>query len=212
MAEFILQRRRWLNGSFFAAVYAIAHFYEVGRSSHSFMRKFMLAFEFFFQTINMLFSWFAIGNFFLVFHILTQYLGSKDLLGTAGKVLGVVFEWIYLATLVSCFILSLGNRPQGSNKWYMTMVYCWVIVMIYLTFAAIFVTVKSIQEDVAKDGFTFSDLFTNSQFFTIIVSLASTYVMWFVASLVFFDPWHMVTCVCFPLYSISDFVLTTDPG
>ncbi|KKA19477.1 Chitin synthase A, partial [Rasamsonia emersonii CBS 393.64] len=29
MAEFILQRRRWLNGSFFAAVYAITHFYQI---------------------------------------------------------------------------------------------------------------------------------------------------------------------------------------
>ncbi|GAM43193.1 chitin synthase [Talaromyces pinophilus] len=194
MAEFILQRRRWLNGSFFAAVYAIAHFYQIGRSSHSFMRKFMLGFEFIFQTINMLFAWFAIGNFFLVFHILTQYLGSTDLLGTPGAILGVVFEWIYLSTLVACFILSLGNRPQGSNKFYMTMVYFWVVVMIYLTFAAIFVTVKSIQQQTKENGFTFSDLFTNEHFFTIIVSLASTYVMWFVASLVFFDPWHMFTC------------------
>lgn len=89
MAEFILQRRRWLNGSFFAAVYAIAHFYQIGRSSHSFMRQFMLGFEFIFQTINMLFAWFAIGNFFLVFHILTQYLGSADLLGTLEQFLAL---------------------------------------------------------------------------------------------------------------------------
>lgn len=60
MAEFILQRRRWLNGSFFAAVYAIAHFYQIGRSDHSFIRKFMLFIEFVYQTINMLFAWFGI--------------------------------------------------------------------------------------------------------------------------------------------------------
>jgi chitin synthase len=60
MAEFILQRRRWLNGSFFAAVYALAHFYQIGRSDHSFMRRFMMFFEFIYQTFNMLFAWFAI--------------------------------------------------------------------------------------------------------------------------------------------------------
>ncbi|PWY96550.1 hypothetical protein BO94DRAFT_481434 [Aspergillus sclerotioniger CBS 115572] len=193
MAEFILQRRRWLNGSFFAAVYAIAHFYQIWRSDHSFMRKFMLFIEFIYQTINMLFAWFGIGNFFLVFHILTAYLGDDSLLGTVGKVLGVVFEWLYLATLVTCFVLALGNRPGGSNKFYMTMVYFWIGIMIYLAFAAVFVTVKSIQSQVEKNGFTFTDLFTNYQFFSIIVSLGSTYVMWFLASFLFLDPWHMFT-------------------
>ncbi|PYH69889.1 chitin synthase class I [Aspergillus vadensis CBS 113365] len=195
MAEFILQRRRWLNGSFFAAVYAIAHFWQIWRSDHSFMRKFMLFIEFIYQTINMLFAWFGItqGNFFLVFHILTEYLGDDDLLGTVGKVLGVVFEWLYLATLVTCFVLALGNRPGGSNKFYMTMVYFWIGIMIYLAFAAVFVTVKSIQSQVQESGFTFSDLFTNYQFFSIIVSLGSTYVMWFLASFIFMDPWHMFT-------------------
>lgn len=60
MAEFIMQRRRWLNGSFFAAVYALAHFYQINRTDHSFMRKLMFMVEFTYQTINMLFAWFAI--------------------------------------------------------------------------------------------------------------------------------------------------------
>ncbi|KAJ5886752.1 chitin synthase I [Penicillium subrubescens] len=193
MAEFILQRRRWLNGSFFAAVYAITHFYQIFRSDHSFLRKFMLMIEFIYQTIAMIFAWFGIGNFFLVFHILTSYLGSDELLGTAGKILGIVFEWLYLATLVTCFVLALGNRPGGSNKFYMTMVYFWIFIMLYLSFAAVFVTVKSIQTEVASNSFSVSELFTNKTFFSIIVSLGSTYVMWFVASFIFMDPWHMFT-------------------
>ena len=195
MPEFILQRRRWLNGSFFAAVYSIVHFYEINRSSHTFIRKIMLFIEFVYQTINMLFAWFQIGNFFLVFHILTNSLGSKDLLSTAGRILGVVFEWLYLATLLTCFVLALGNRPQGSNKFYMSMVYFWCAIMVYLMFASIFITVKSIQAETKTDGFQFSDIFKNQLFFTLIVSLASTYILWVVVSLLFFDPWHIVTCV-----------------
>lgn len=129
---------------------------------------------------------------------MTTYLGDKELLGTAGKVLAVVFEWLYLVNLVTCFVLALGNRPGGSNKFYMTMVYFWIGIMIYLAFAAVFVTVKSIQQEVKDHDFTFSELFTNQQFFTIIVSLGSTYVMWFIASFIFLDPWHMFTCVSFP--------------
>ena len=65
MAEFILQRRRWLNGSFFAAVYALAHFYQINRSDHSLSRRFMFLIEFTYQSINMLFAWFAIVSILL---------------------------------------------------------------------------------------------------------------------------------------------------
>ncbi|KAI9735801.1 MAG: Chitin synthase, class 1 [Cirrosporium novae-zelandiae] len=194
MAEFILQRRRWLNGSFFAAVYAIAHFYQIFRSDHTVMRKFALMVEFTYQTINMLFAWFAIGNFFLVFRILTTTLGDSDLLGTAGKILGVIFEWFYLGVLLTCFVLALGNRPQGSNKFYMSMVYFWVCIMLYLMFASIYITVISIKNEVADNSFSVSDLFQNTIFFNLIVSLASTYILWFVSSFLFLEPWHMFTC------------------
>lgn len=60
MADFIMQRRRWLNGSFFAAVYAIAKSFQIFRSDHSFLRKMMFLIEFFYQTIHMIFAWFAL--------------------------------------------------------------------------------------------------------------------------------------------------------
>ncbi|OQN97121.1 Chitin synthase C [Cryoendolithus antarcticus] len=194
MADFILQRRRWLNGSFFAAVYALAHFYEIGRSHHSAIRKFMFLIEFAYQAFNMLFAWFAIGNFFLVFKILTTSLSQPILLGTAGLILGVLFEWVYLAVLMTCFVLALGNRPQGNNRYYLTQVYFWAIIMCYLLFASVFITVRSVQEQVKEGGFSFALLFTNKIFFTLIISMASTWVLYFVASFLFFDPWHMFTC------------------
>lgn len=201
MAEFILQRRRWLNGSFFAAVYAIAHFYQISRSEHSFLRKMFLCIEFIYQTINMLFAWFALANFFLVFHILTFSLSETDLLGSAGGVLAIIFEWFYLGVLLSCIVLSLGNTPKGSNRLYLSMVIFWAVIMAYLMFASIFITVKSIQTQVATSGFTFADLFTNALFRTLIISMLATYVLWIVASIIFLDPWHMVTSVNAPLKS-----------
>lgn len=194
IAEFVLQRRRWLNGSFFAAVYAITHVYQLWRSDHSAIRKFMFLIEFVYQTINMLFAWFAIGNFFLVFRLLTASLGTPGPLGRAGTILGVVFEFVYLGTLLYCFILSLGNRPQGSKKSYLMMVIFWSILMVWLTFASIYLTVRAIQNEVGQPDFGISTVFTNSTFFGLIVSLASTYLLWFIASFLFFDPWHMFTC------------------
>ena len=129
VTELVLQRRRWLNGSFFAAIYAIAHFHEFFRSDHSMRRKLAFFVEFVFQTVNMIFAWFAIGNFFLVFKILTTSLGNKDLLGKTGEILGVVFTWLYGVCLITCFVLSMGNRPAGSGKLYSAMVWFWACIM-----------------------------------------------------------------------------------
>ena len=78
----------------------------------------------------------------------------------------------------------------------MTMVIFWAILMIYLTFATILITVTSIQSQLNNgQPFTVSELFSNSIFSTLIVSLLSTWVMYLIVSILFFDPWHMVTCV-----------------
>lgn len=63
----------------------------------------------------------------------------------------------------------------------------------YLIFASIFITVVSINTQVKAKQFTVSELFKNTLFFTLIVSLASTYILYFVVSFLFFDPWHMFT-------------------
>ena len=57
--EFFLQRRRWLNGGFFAAIYAITHFYQIWKSSHNVMRKFVLLMAIIYHTVKTLFAWFA---------------------------------------------------------------------------------------------------------------------------------------------------------
>ncbi|KAK2003250.1 chitin synthase 3 [Colletotrichum falcatum] len=194
VTELVLQRRRWLNGSFFAGIYAIAHFYEFFRSDHSMLRKLMFFVEFVFNTINLIFAWFAIGNFFLVFKILTTSLGDDNLLGRTGEILGVIFTWVYGIALITCFVLAMGNRPAGSGPYYITMVYFWAFIMIYLLFAAVFIAVKAIIADVTdSNGFNITDLFKNPVFYTLIISVMSTYGIWLIASLLMFDPWHMIT-------------------
>jgi chitin synthase len=59
-------------------------------------------------------------------------------------------------------------------------------------FAAVFIAVKNIEAEISA-GLSLSDLFKNQVFYTLIISVMSTYGIWLVASLLMFDPWHMVT-------------------
>jgi chitin synthase len=60
LPEFINQRRRWLNGSFFAATYAIAHIGQMLTSGHTVSRKVMLSIQALYNVVNLIASWFSI--------------------------------------------------------------------------------------------------------------------------------------------------------
>ncbi|KAE9979424.1 hypothetical protein BLS_009845 [Venturia inaequalis] len=145
--DFISQRRRWLNGSLFAAVYTVVHFWKIWQSGHGFIRKCMLQVEVVYQVISMVFAWFALGNFYLVFKILVGSLGDPSLLGKAGLVLSVFFEWSYVICLIACFILALGNTPKGTKKVYVGMTIYWAIVMTYLMFATVYLSRFADKQD-----------------------------------------------------------------
>ncbi|RCK66003.1 Chitin synthase 2 [Candida viswanathii] len=194
LAEFILQRRRWLNGSFFAAIYSLVHFYKVWKSSHSFGRKLFLHVEFFYQFINLIVSWFSIGSYFLVFRILTTSLSADELNFAPGNVLLVIFLWLYLASIVTTFVLSFGNKPKGTEKFYVTIVVFFAILMAYMIFAAIFMAVHSVQllYD-SQTQITVGLFFSNAPFRDLVVATASTYALYFLASFLYLEPWHMFT-------------------
>jgi chitin synthase len=50
------------------------------------------------------------------------------------------------------------------------------------------------MKQVDQGGFSFAMLFTNKLFFTLIVSMCSTWLLYLFASILFLDPWHMATC------------------
>ena len=58
--EFISQRRRWLNGAFFAAVYSIVNGKQLWKTDHSLPRKILLQIEAVYQFVQLLFTYFGL--------------------------------------------------------------------------------------------------------------------------------------------------------
>lgn len=108
--ELISQRRRWLNGSFFAAIYYTVHFHCLYRSSHSFMRKFWIHIEMFYQLYNLIFAWFSLGNYYIAFIILTQALESYV---PQIRILNIILNYFYLGLLIMCSRSAIGRRVQN---------------------------------------------------------------------------------------------------
>jgi chitin synthase len=64
--EFISQRRRWLNGAFFACVYSLVNFRQVWETDHTLTRKILLHIEFVYQFLQTLFTYFGLVSCFLL--------------------------------------------------------------------------------------------------------------------------------------------------
>ncbi|TDL25938.1 hypothetical protein BD410DRAFT_764173 [Rickenella mellea] len=180
LPEFISQRRRWLNGSFFAAVYAIAHTRQILRSGHSFGRKMVLLAETVYNIINLTFSWFAMGNFYLFFVILTSSLDDASFNLNGLQFFNSVVQYIYASILVACFLFSMGNKPKASPWKYKLS----AIIFAGLTFYMIICAIVCASRAAGQGGAVYS---------TMVFSILATYGVYAFSSLLAFDPWHLLT-------------------
>ncbi|KAL6710924.1 Chitin synthase, class 2 [Coniothyrium glycines] len=188
--EFISQRRRWLNGAFFAAVYSLLHFKQVWHTDHTLWRKILLHIEFVYQFVQLLFTFFSLANFYLTFYFVAGSLSDPEL-DPFGHNIGKYIFYIlrYTCVLLICmqFILSMGNRPQGAKKMFFWSMVMYGVIMAYTTFAAFYIVVVQLKDPTAEKTIG-NNVFTN-----LIISMASTIGLYFLMSFMYLDPWHMFT-------------------
>ncbi|KAI0082452.1 glycosyltransferase family 2 protein [Panus rudis PR-1116 ss-1] len=203
-AELIGQRRRWLNGSFAASVYAIVNFFKLYRSGHGIIRMFFLHIQAFYNIFSLVFSWFALANIWLTFSIVIDLLPSQEtnkiiLFGTEAVTHWVnqALKWIYLAFLALQFVLALGNRPKGERAAYAATMWVYAILATYLLVCSFALTIQafsSIPKQLAgKSSTEVIKTFLSGDVGTLIAAMFSTYGIYFIASILYRDPWHMIT-------------------
>lgn len=108
-----------------------------------------------------------------------------------GKYIFLVLR--YACTLVMClqFIISLGNRPQGAKNLYLSGIIVYAIIMAYTIFCALYLCVMELLSR-AGVGDTSLDV-SSSLLMNIVISMLSTVGLYFYISLLYLDPWHMIT-------------------
>ncbi|SCU98144.1 LAMI_0F13234g1_1 [Lachancea mirantina] len=193
--EFISQRRRWLNGAMFAALYAQLHFTQIWKTKHSRTRKFFFHVEFFYQFVQMVFSWFSISNFFLTFYFLA---GSMNSLIKHGDYLFTFFKYLVICDLAALFIISMGNRPQGANHLFILSMVILSICSTYALVCGLVFSFKSLE----------SKTLSHMVFVDIVVSLLSTYGLYAFTSIIYLDPWHLITSTAQYLLMLPSFICT----
>jgi len=203
VAELIGQRRRWLNGSFAASVYALVNFFHFYRSGHGPIRMFMFHIQAIYNIASLIFSWFALANIWLTFTVIIDLLPEQDppihVFGNAIATHWVnsVLRWIYLGFLALQFILGLGNRPKGERIPYTITFYAYAILAIYLLVCSFWLTANAFaaipkQLEGLSGGEVVGEFF-KPPIGPLIAAMVSTYGIYLFASILYRDPWHMLS-------------------
>ena len=188
IAEFLSQRRRWINGAFFAALYSLYHFKKIWTTDHSYLRKFWLHVEFLYQLISLVFSFFSLSNFYLTFYFLTGSLVNYTSLGhNGGFWIFTLFNYLCICILTSLFIVSIGNRPHASKNIFKTLIILLTVCSLYALIVGLVFVIQTISEFGQSGTSTYVLV-------SIVISLLSTYGLYTLMSILYLDPWHMVTC------------------
>ncbi|KAL5495062.1 CHS2 [Sanghuangporus weigelae] len=211
--EFISQRRRWLNGSLFAAIHATFHFFRIFTSGHNIIRKFILFIEFIYNAVQLLFTWTSLANFYLAFFFLVQSATADRntdafnflSAGAGSKVFEVVLK-LYIALLFVMTVCSLGNRPQGSKWIYVAAIFLFGVCNIVTLWCAGWTVYLAVPHTL--DGWkNFGALVQqNETFRDIVISLAATYGLYFISSFMHFEPWHMFTSFLQYMFYLPSYV------
>ena len=197
-AELISQRRRWLNGSFAASIYSLVHFYRIYRSRHGVLRMLGFHLQALYNLCQLIFSWFALGNLWLTFAIIIQYLPNVllreygDTWLIAFHWINLVLMWVYGFMLALQFVLALGNRPKAERVAYVLSIVVFGVLGSYVLCISLWLTVRSLLSMHTADKSYAEIIFSNTTA-VLIASLAAMFGIYLVSSLLYADPWHMLT-------------------
>lgn len=212
-AEFIGQRRRWLNGSFAAGIYSLMHFGRMYKSGHNLIRMFFFHIQMLYNTFTTFLSWFALASFWLTTAVIMNLVGTPSSDGKrkawpfgndVTPIFNTVLQYLYLAFLGLQFVLALGNRPKGSRWSYMTSFIVFGGIQFYVIILSMYLVVQAFTNgqsqglDTSSTQAFVDSFFSSSGVGIIIIALAATFGLYFVASFLYLDPWHMFTS--FPQY------------
>ncbi|KAF4681156.1 Chitin synthase, class 2 [Perkinsus olseni] len=120
-AALIKQRRRWMNGSFFAQIFALWQgllLFRIFTTRHSWFRKLILMNELLFSALNTILTWFLVGIFYLTFIILWNsfLIDGGDLRFPGADAVYIVIQFIYLILMFTTFLLAMGTQPDSPRR------------------------------------------------------------------------------------------------
>lgn len=117
----LAQRRRWINGSWFALIDTILKCKNLLGANHSCCRKLLFVLLIIYYCITALYTWLIVGIMYVALDIgITSYFEN----GSSGlKFLGELFLILYTSIIIVVVIMSLGAKPKMVKHFFLAVSY-----------------------------------------------------------------------------------------
>lgn len=156
--DFINQRRRWLNGAFFATIFSLHMVTRIWKSGHR-MRIPFLLFQLVHNLLALILAWFSLSGYLLTTFIVNDITGELPdgeadgfPFGRATPVVNSVIQIMYILTVVFQFVLALGSRPKGQVVSYVISFAVFAIVQLYMLMNLVYLTKRLIDFKLNPEG------------------------------------------------------------
>jgi hypothetical protein len=137
------QRRRWINGSWFALIETWRNFGRIGFSSHTRWRRIWFTIELIYFTATILVSWVMVGSFYFFAELIFGGLMAQyPVPGLYFMNVSEMIMAVYIGLLLLVFMMSLGVKTSRVEGTYRCIAICFTFYMMigflvlnYFTFA-----------------------------------------------------------------------------
>ena len=146
------------------------------------------------------------ASFWLTTKVIMDLVGAKPNDTNKGRawpfgndvtpILNTVLQYMYLAVVLLQFILALGNRPKGSRWSYICSFVFFAIVQVYIIADSVYLVINAFASGnfALEPGTNIGDqIFSPASAWIIVVALGATFGLYYIASFLYLDPWHMFT-------------------
>lgn len=127
------QRRRWINGTWFAVLHTFGRLNQLKDSSHSMLWKCCICNLMGYNFLMVLAAYLSPAIFYVFLHIISNKFLSESYL----RVIAIALQALYGFVVLVNFTTSLGNKPQSNPRLYFMC--AWIMAL--LTFGAIVIGV-----------------------------------------------------------------------
>ncbi|KAL8841917.1 MAG: hypothetical protein Q9170_000697 [Blastenia crenularia] len=219
MADFVAQRKRWLNGSLASTIYSLLHFSRLYKTDHRIVRMVGFHIQLVYNVVALIQSWFGLAAFLLTKFIITDIAGlppgdqrsSGFPFGAATPIFNAVLQCIYIAFVLFRSIFALGNRVRSERSSYILSFVVFVFVQVYFIINVLFLVARTFMQDRVQNdsgsGYAYITTFYSSiGSFTVWMTCGSVFGVYYAVSLLHLDPWHMFTSYPQYLFVASSYV------